>query len=140
MKRAAGVLLVTVILLSFTGCSTKVSTDVAYISAVFIGNGYKAVYYEEGNGMLSDLETEMKSAMKKPPQGALTGYMYAEDPETGAMVIEVFVFKKSADADRLTEHLKGNSTFIEGISAIKKSGTVVYMGYLNALEMAEQTG
>ncbi len=135
----------TVALLLLTGtlcsCSGGVSDDVSYLSLTFKEKGYETECYEEQDSMLSALASDMSAAMKDdPPRGALLGYMYAQNSQTGEMVIEVFVFETAADAKRLVNYLKDSDVFVKGTSALRRDGTVVYMGYLDALKIAESTG
>ncbi|MBP3321269.1 MAG: hypothetical protein J6M12_02850 [Clostridia bacterium] len=129
--------------LLFCACESnapkKVSTDVIHLSAILSNEGYATQYFEEGNGVLPSLADEMESSTGKALQGEIKGYLFVQNGSTGESVMEVFVFEKPKDAQSLYNHLKDNERFVEGESECRIDYTVVYMGYISALELIEDS-
>lgn len=117
----------------------KVSPDVMHLSAVLEKAGYATQYYEEGNATLSALAEEMEGSIGKKLSGQITGYLFVQDTKTGASAMEVFTFQNAKDATLLYNHLKDQDTFVKGESECRIDCTVVYMGYISALEEIEGT-
>ena len=117
----------------------KVSSDVMHLAAVLENAGYVTQYYPEGNATLSALADEMEGSVGKSLKGQIKGYLFVQDGTTGVGAMEVFVFEKPADATLLFEHLKNQDTFVKGESECRIDYTVVYMGYISALEEIEGT-
>lgn len=142
VKTALSLLLVLQTLL-LCACSPtkpeKVDPDVIHLAAVMENAGYVTRYYSEGSATLSALVAEMGESVGKTPKGQITGYLFAQDGKTGTSALELFVFEKAEDATLLYNHLKDQDTFVEGETECRIDCTVVYMGYISALETVEGT-
>ncbi|MBQ7847017.1 MAG: hypothetical protein IJZ37_00535 [Clostridia bacterium] len=141
MKKSVFALFVLLCLL-FSSCSadqTTVSTDLLQLSAILEKNEYAVTSYSQDDSMLSALREEMASNLQGELSGSLEGYLYAQNPETGNMDLELFVFEKEQDAKLLLEYMNTRNVFVEGESECRIDHRVVYMGYLSVLELVEET-
>lgn len=136
-------LLLALPLLLLCACSPtkpeKVNPDVIHLAAVTENAGYVTQYYSEGSSALSALAEEMEGTLGKSLKGQILGYLFARDGKTGTSTLELFIFEKAADATLLYNHLKDQDTFVEGETECRIDCTVVYMGYISALERVEGT-
>ena len=129
-----------VCLLFCTGCAGKsVSDDVSVLAGALKNSGRKVTYYERGSTMLEALDDEMDMNFDDPTENPLAAYLFAKDSESGTLDCEIFIFETDSDAEKLYAYLKGGDQFVEGESAIRRAGKVVYMGYIEALEVIEKT-
>ena len=141
MKKSIFALLALICLL-FSSCSAgqeTVSTDLLQLSAILEKNEYAVTSYSQNDSMLSALQEEMTPNLKGEMKGSLKGYLYAQNPKTGNMDLELFVFEKEQDAKLLLEYMNTRNVFVEGDSECRIDYCVVYMGYVSALELIENT-
>lgn len=131
----AAVLLLAALL--FAGCAA-VKEDISYLAAKLEGEGESVKYYEAGDSMLTVLDGDMKKVMEDPPEGSLAGYLFAEETLTGTMTCEVFLFENEDDAKKLFDYFKDGDSFEKGISEVRRSGKVVYMGLVAELDLLEE--
>jgi hypothetical protein len=132
------------IALLFGGCNDtprpqSVDTDMLHLAAIMEKEGYVAQYYEEGHSALSAIAEEMQTNTKAPLKGAVKGYLYVQNAQTGACVLEVFVFEETADAKILYDFVNESDRFVENESECRLDATVVYMGYVKDLDLIEGT-
>ena len=134
---AAALLLLLTVAASFTSCAkSTVSEDVHVLAEALEARGYTCSYYENEHFLLSSIEADMRSEMSDPPQKAPRAFLFAIDA-SGKTALEVYIFENEQDARRLFKHFDGGEQFVPGESAVKRSGKVVCMGYLDALEIVE---
>ena len=128
--------------LLFSACSGKqetVSSDLLMLSAILEKNEYAVTSYAPNDSMLSALQEEMASNLQGKLRGSLKGYLFAQNSKTGAMDLELFIFEKPQDAKLLFEYMNNKNVFVEGESECRIDHCVVYMGYISALTLIEET-
>ena len=143
MKKLLFVPILCIVLL-FCGCESNpqpqlVDPDVLHLAAVMEAEGYTVQYYEEGNSALSAIADEMQTNTKAPLKGTVKGYLYVQNSQTGACMIEVFVFEEAADAKILYDYVNETGRFVENESECRIDATIVYMGYVKDLDLIEGT-
>ena len=121
-----------------TGGNETLGVEISALAAHLTNGGWSVKYYEEGDEMLAALDDEMDRYIDYPPDEPLAGYLFANNAETGDLDCEVFLFRSAKDAAVLYEYLKDGEQFVEGVSAIRRSGELVYMGYVEALDFIEK--
>ena len=78
----------------------------------------------------------MDGNLEEPTEHPLAAYLFAKDA-ADELFCEVFIIETAADAQKLYDYLVGGEQFVDGISAIRRDGTMVYMGYVEALAIIE---
>ena len=122
--------------LLLAGCA-RVSTQIEAIAQALEARGRTVSVYEAGSEMLAALDDEMDEYLDDPTEQPLRAYLFARKDDPSLLDCEVFIFETAQDAQRLYNYLRDSDAFIPGESEIRCSGAVVYMGYIEALEIVE---
>ena len=111
--------------------------DIAAVAAYLESNGRTVTYYLQGSAMLEALDEEMDYNLDAPTEHPLACYLFAKN-ELQELDCEVFVFQTVSDAQKFYEHYVGGEQFAPGISDVRRMGKMVYMGYIEALDLIEK--